>query len=672
MASMATASSLRERLTLDLSDTHAHIMPDGVIEAGIKRATDALLAAQKADGHWVFELEADVTIPSEYVLLRHYLAEPIDSHLEAKVATYIRRRQAAHGGWPLFHDGAFDMSASVKAYFALKMIGDDVEAPHMRRAREAILSRGGAARSNVFTRVLLSLYGQVPWSAVPVMPVEIMLLPRWFPFHLDKVSYWARTVIVPLLVLQALKPQARNPRGIGIGELFVVPPAQVRTWPAGAHQAWVLVKLFGLLDKGLRLAEPFFPQHARQRAIDRAVAFVRERLNGEDGLGAIFPAMANAVMMFDVLGYPKDGPDYATARHAIDKLLVDKGDEAYCQPCVSPVWDTALVAHALLESGDRAALAACRRGLDWLKPLQILDVKGDWATRRPDVRPGGWAFQYANPHYPDLDDTAVVAMALDRAGHGTPATDREGDAAAIARGREWILGLQSRNGGFGAFDADNTYHYLNHIPFADHGALLDPPTADVTARCISMLAQLGERRESSEPLRRAVDYLLSEQLGDGSWFGRWGINYVYGTWSALCALNAAGLTGEHPHVRQATGWLTSIQNPDGGWGEDGDSYKLAYNGYEAAPSTASQTAWALLGLMAAGEVDHPAVTRGIAYLSTRQGPDGLWPEDIYTGTGFPRVFYLRYHGYAKFFPLWAMSRYRNLKAGNGRAVLWGM
>ncbi len=672
MSSMATASSLRERPMVDPSAPQADIMPDGAIEAGIKRATDALLTAQKADGHWVFELEADVTIPAEYVLLRHYLAEPVDSHLEALIATYIRRRQAPHGGWPLFHDGAFDMSASVKAYFALKMIGDDIEAPHMRRAREAILSRGGAARSNVFTRVLLSLYGQVPWRAVPVMPVEIMLLPRWFPFHLHKVSYWARTVIVPLLVLQALKPQARNPKGIGIGELFVIAPDKVHEWPAGAHQAWLLVKLFGLLDKGLRLTEPFFPKRSRQRAIDKAVAFVRERLNGEDGLGAIFPAMANAVMMFDVLGYPKDGADYATARHAIDKLLVDKGDEAYCQPCVSPVWDTALVAHALLESGDKAALAACRRGLDWLKPLQILDVKGDWATRRPDVRPGGWAFQYANPHYPDLDDTAVVAMALDRAGDGTPATDRTGDKTAIARGHEWILGLQSRNGGFGAFDADNTYHYLNHIPFADHGALLDPPTADVTARCISMLGQLGERMETSEKLRRAVDYLLSEQLPDGSWFGRWGINYVYGTWSALCALNAAGLTGEHPDVRKAVDWLTSIQNKDGGWGEDGDSYKLAYNGYEAAPSTASQTAWALLGLMAAGEVDHPAVARGITYLTTHQAADGLWPEDIYTGTGFPRVFYLRYHGYAKFFPLWAMSRYRNLKAGNGKAVLWGM
>lgn len=671
---MLSSAKIQDRTTKPANTPAARttLFPTSEIDRSINRASEALLTQQKPDGHWVFELEADITIPAEYVLMRHYLAEPVNSVLEAKIATYIRRRQAAHGGWPLFHDGAFDMSASVKAYFALKMIGDDINSDHMRRAREAILARGGAAKSNVFTRILLALFGQVPWRATPVMPVEIMLLPKWFPFHLDKVSYWARTVMTPLLVLQALKPQARNPKGINIAELFTVPPEQVRDWPAGAHQIWPWMQIFGAIDKVLRKLEPFFPVSTRKRAVEKAVAFVRERLNGEDGLGAIFPAMANSVMMFDVLGFPKDGPDYTIARHSIEKLLVEKDSEAYCQPCVSPVWDTALVCHALLEAGDAKAIATCKNGLDWLKPLQILDVKGDWATQRPHVRPGGWAFQYANPHYPDLDDTAVVVMALDRQRARQPSDNEAGDEVAVARAKEWILGLQSKNGGFAAFDADNTYHYLNNIPFADHGALLDPPTADVTARCISMLGQLGDKVETSEPLRRAVAYLLSEQLPDGSWYGRWGINYIYGAWSSLCALNAIGLSSEHEAVHRAADWLLSIQNADGGWGEDGDSYKLHYNGYEAAPSTASQTAWALLGLMAAGEVDHPAVKRGIAFLSATQAGDGLWPEDIYTGTGFPRVFYLRYHGYAKFFPLWALSRYRNLTQGNAKAVLWGM
>ena len=387
---------------------------DAALEDRIQAATTALRRLQRPDGHWVFELEADVTIPAEYVLLRHYLGEPVDAALEAKIAVYIRRTQGAHGGWPLFHDGDFDMSATVKAYFALKMIGDSPDADHMKRAREAVLARGGAAMSNVFTRVMLSLYAQTSWRAVPVMPVEIMLLPKWFPFHIDKISYWGRTVIVPLLVLQALKPKARNAKGVRIDELFLTPPRELGPPAKAPHQKWSWFLLFRGIDAVLRTFEPLFPQGTRRRAIDRAVAFVTERLNGEDGLGAIFPAMANSVMMFDVLGYPEDHPDRAIARKSIDKLLVIGDDEAYCQPCVSPVWDTALVAHTMLEVGGADADAEAARGLEWLRPLQVLDVKGDWAMQRPDVRPGGWAFQYANPHYPDLDDTAVVVMAMDR------------------------------------------------------------------------------------------------------------------------------------------------------------------------------------------------------------------------------------------------------------------
>jgi squalene-hopene/tetraprenyl-beta-curcumene cyclase len=641
-------------------------VPDG-LEHSVARATQALLAVQRPDGHWVFELEADATIPAEYVLLRHYLAEPVDAVLEGKIAAYLRRIQGAHGGWPLFQDGAFDMSASVKAYFALKMIGDPTDAEHMRRAREAILARGGAARTNVFTRILLSLYGILSWRSVPVMPVEIMLLPAWFPFHIAKISYWARTVIVPLVVLQALKAKARNPRGVRIDELFTAPPNTVGPPPKAPHQKWSWFLLFRGIDAVLRALEPMFPRRMRRRAIDAAVAFVTERLNGEDGLGAIFPAMANSVMMFDVLGYARDHPHVVTARTSVEKLLVVKETEAYCQPCVSPVWDTALAAHALLEAGGEKAIAQTGRALDWLAPRQVLDVAGDWSERRPHVRPGGWAFQYANPHYPDLDDTAVIVMAMDRA--------RPNDhkfVAPIQRAADWIAGLQSRDGGWAAFDADNTYAYLNSIPFADHGALLDPPTEDVTARCISMFAQLGRTPEQETALAHALDYLRRTQTGQGSWYGRWGMNHIYGTWSVLCALNAAGLDPASPEVRRAAGWLISIQNADGGWGEDGTSYRLDYGGHDPAPSTASQTAWALLGLMAAGELDHPAVARGVAYLQRTQGKEGLWDEDRFTATGFPRVFYLRYHGYRKYFPLWALARYRNLRRANRLSVRFGM
>jgi len=639
----------------------------GDLELAVARARDGLLRLQQPDGHWVFALEADCTIPAEYVLLTHYLGETPNLELERKIGVYLRRIQGEHGGWPLYHGGRLDVSATVKAYFALKMIGDDPRAPHMVRAREALLAAGGAGACNVFTRILLALFGILSWRAVPEMPVEIMLLPRWFPIHLSKVSYWARTVIVPLLVLRKLKPRARNPRGVTIDELFREPPQSITKLARGAHQKEPWASFFFALDQSLRVAEPWFPKGQQQRAMEAAVEFVGERLNGEDGLGGIFPAMVNSVMMYDALGLPEDHLFRATARRSVEKLLVVKQDEAYCQPCFSPVWDTALIAHALQEADTPEADAAVARCLDWLTPLQVLDVAGDWADERPGVRPGGWAFQYANPHYPDLDDTAVVVMAMDRARHRNGADY----ATAIDRGREWVEGLQSRNGGWAAFDADNVYHYLNNIPFADHGALLDPPTVDVAARCVSMLAQLGEPI-GSERMTSALAYLEREQLADGSWFGRWGVNYVYGTWSALCALNAVGFDGETPMVKKAADWLLSIQNADGGWGESCDSYRLDYAGYQAHPSGASQTAWALLGLMAAGLTDHPDVARGVAWLQAHQSDDGFWPEDHYTGGGFPRVFYLRYHGYSKYFPLWALARYRNLTRGNDRRVAFGM
>jgi squalene-hopene/tetraprenyl-beta-curcumene cyclase len=633
------------------------------LDEAVDRAVTALGKVQREDGHWVFELEADATIPAEYVLLRHYLGEPRDLPREAAIGRYLRRIQGTHGGWPLFHGGAFDISATIKAYYALKIIADNIDLPHMARARAAVLAAGGAAASNVFTRIQLALFGAGPWSAVPTMPTELILLPRWFPVHLSKMAYWARTVIVPLLVLTNQRPVARNPLGIKVDELYAPgrakPTVQAKTkflWKHG----------FSALDVVLKAADPLWPSGLRQRATAACVDFVTERLNGEDGLGAIYPAMANSVMMFDCLGYPEDHPHRAIARQSVEKLVVLREDgEIYCQPCVSPVWDTALTAHAMLEAGGEEAERRAEAALAWLKPRQVLDVKGDWAEQRPDVRPGGWAFQYNNAHYPDLDDTAVVVMAMDRA---KTAPDYE---QAIARGVEWTVGLQSKNGGWGAFDADNTHDYLNNIPFADHGALLDPPTADVSARCVSMLGQLGESATSPR-MKAALAYLEAEQEADGSWFGRWGVNYIYGTWSVLCALNAAKVDPAGPMARKAAGWLLAIQNADGGWGEDCESYALDYKGYTPAPSTASQTAWALLALMAVGETGHPAVARGIAYLQQTQADDGLWGQEHYTGGGFPRVFYLRYHGYPKFFPMWAIARYRNLLRSNAREVAWGM
>lgn len=627
----------------------------------IDEAAGWLRNRQAHDGHWVFELEADATIPSEYILLNHFLDE-INDPLEQKIAVYLRRTQGHDGGWPLYRGGEFDLSATVKTYYALKLVGDDPDAPHMRRAREAILAAGGAARSSVFVRIQLALFGQVPWRAVPWIRPEAMLMPKWAPFHIEKVSYWSRTVMVPLFVVAALKPQARNPRGIDIRELFVVPPEDVVEYqhnPTGERVG----EVFLAIDRIGRKVEPLFSRRLEKISIQRAVTFVKERLNGEDGLGGIFPAMVYALMMFDALGYPRDHPDLVTIRKSIDKLVVFRETEAYLQPCLSPVWDTGLALHALLEAGLSNEDAAVATGCRWLVDRQVLDVRGEWASNRPDVRPGGWPFQYRNDHYPDVDDTAVIVMALNRASE----TDYDG---SVARACEWVLGMQSRNGGWGAFDADNEHYALNSIPFADHGALLDPPTADVSARCLGMLMQLGHSR-SHPAVQRALAYLKGEQETDGSWFGRWGTNYIYGTWSVLCALNAVGEDPESPHIRKAVAFLKSRQREDGGWGEDCASY-WPERRQEVKASTPSQTAWALLGLMAAGEVDSPEVKRGIEYLLSSPRDGGQWQEELYNAVGFPRVFYLKYYGYSAYFPLWALSRYRNLSRGNRKTTAYGI
>jgi len=620
------------------------------LDQAIAAARDALIGRQQADGHWLFELEADCTIPAEYIMMMHYLDE-IDPQLESKLAVYLRERQADHGGWPLYLGGELDLSCTVKVYYALKLAGDDPDAPHMRRAREAILARGGAAHVNVFTRIALALFGEIPWRAVPYIPVEIMLMPKWFPFHIDRVSYWSRTVMVPLFVLCTVKPVARNPRRVHVRELFTRPPEEERNYFQLPGKGKLLARVFFALDRMARYIDPLIPAAMRKAAMRRAEAWVLERLNGEDGLGAIFPAMVNALEMMVLLGYPEDDPRRVTAKRAIEKLVVVQGERAYCQPCVSPVWDTALAALAMQEVGDSHATRSAVRGLDWLLPRQVLDDVGDWRVRRPKLRNGGWAFQYGNAHYPDLDDTAVVAWAM----HQARLPERY--AFSIDRALDWLVGMQSENGGFAAFDADNTHYNLNYIPFADHGALLDPPTSDVTARVIAVLSR-ARRPQDRVAIERAIDYLRREQEADGSWFGRWGSNYIYGTWSVLMALELAGIPSDDSMVQRAVAWLLSRQNEDGGWGESNDSYDLQKYPDTAFDSTPYQTAWALLALISAGEGSSPAVARGIGHLLRTQEGDGLWSHPTFTAPGFPRVFYLKYHGYCAFFPLWALAAYR--------------
>ena len=625
---------------------------DTPLDRSIANAREALIARQDAQGYWLFELEADCTIPAEYILMMHFLDE-IDTALEAKLCRYLRSAQAEHGGWPLYQGGDFNLSCTVKAYYALKLAGDRVDAPHMAQARAAILRQGGAARVNVFTRIALALFGQLPWRGVPYIPVEIMLLPRWFPFHLEKVAYWSRTVMVPLFILCTRKPVARNPRGVHIRELFTTPPEDEHDY---FRRKGLLAKVFLAADRLGRLIDPLIPARVRAHATRLAENWMLDRLNGEDGLGAIFPAMVNALEAMVILGYAEDDPRRVTAKRALQKLLVVGPSSAYCQPCVSPIWDTALAALAMQETGDTASFDASIRALDWLQTRQLLDQPGDWRASRPGLAGGGWAFQFANDYYPDLDDTAVVAWAM----HQTRDPSRY--AESIRRALDWLVGMQSRDGGFAAFDADNTHFYLNKIPFADHGALLDPPTSDVTARVVTVLARIA-RPQDAQTLERAIAYLRKQQEADGSWFGRWGTNYIYGTWSVLTALAQARIGPEDPAVRRAGDWLKLKQNTDGGWGESNDTYALPASPADAArksASTAFQSAWALLGLLAAGEARSDAARRGAEFLIRSQQPDGLWNDSSFTAPGFPRVFYLRYHGYSAYFPLWALAAYRTM------------
>jgi len=623
------------------------------LKQAIQSAKDTLVSQQHEDGHWVYQLEADCTISAEYILMNHFVDE-IDDELESKIAVYIREHQVNNGGWPLFYGGDFDLSVSVKSYYALKMAGDDPHDEHMVKARDAILRHGGAAHANVFTRILMAMFEQVPWRATPFIPAEVILLPKWFPFHIDKVSYWSRTVMVPLFVLCTLKAKAANPRAIDIRELFVTPPDEEQHY---FRITTPLTRAFLILDHVGSLFEKLVPKFVRNISVRKCEKWFTDRMNEEYGIGGIFPAMVNVYESLLILGHDKNSAIVKQARKAIDNLLVDEGDRSYCQPCVSPVWDTALACQTLIEVQKDDELDETRfdeigtkikNGLTWLKERQLSDEPGDWRIPCPKLKGGGWAFQYSNYYYPDLDDTAMVGWAMHR-------TDDATYSEAIQKAAHWLDGMKSKGGGFGSFEVNN----LNYIPFADHGALLDPPTADVTGRSIALLS-LADKTKYERSINNAIQFLKNDQENDGSWFGRWGTNYIYGTWSVLTALELAEEDPQQNYIRRAVSWLEEIQNEDGGWGESNESY---YPPRHRRPysSTSFQTAWSLLALLAVGEVNSAAVKRGVDYLLEGQKTDGFWDEPDFTAPGFPRVFYLKYHGYTKYFPLWALARYNNLK-----------
>ena len=624
------------------------------LDKAISQAQSALLDLQDSQGYWVFELEADCTITSEYIMMMHYL-DDIDENLQAKIAVYLRSRQNEDGSYPLYTGGLGEISCSVKVYYALKMAGDAIHVPHMTKLREWILSQGGAAKANVFTRITLAIFEQLPWRGVPYIPVEIMLLPKWFPFHIDKVSYWSRTVMIPLFILYTLKARAKNPHKINILELFVTHPDEEQHY---FPERTLLNKVFLGLDRLGHITRPLIPKKAHELAIQKAHDWFVERMNGEDGLGAIFPAMLYSYEALLLLGYDKNHELVVTARKAIDKLLVISENDAYCQPCLSPVWDTGLSILALQEvqksTPTKTTSDSLANAYTWLKSKQLLDEPGDWQISRPNVKGGGWAFQFNNPHYPDVDDTAVVAFAMTEAENAAELND------SVDQATRWIAEMQSKNGGYGAFDVDNTYYYLNEIPFADHGALLDPPTSDVSARCAMLMGKVVKNHpEYADALTRTIDYLRTEQEPDGSWFGRWGTNYVYGTWSVLLALEQTNLPKTDAMYTKAATWLKSVQRADGGWGEDNYSYHDTNFSAKYHFGTAFQTAWAVLALCAAGEAHSAETKAGIDFILRTQKADGVWNDKCFTAPGFPKVFYLKYHGYDKFFPLWALARYRN-------------
>jgi len=620
------------------------------VDHTIAQSQDYFRRAQFAEGYWHRPLEANATMDAEYILFMHFMKR-VNPARQRRIVEHLLATQLDDGSWSLYPGAAGHLSNTIEAYFAMKLAGTSPDHPAMTKAREFILRHGGAAKAGVFTRIFLAYFGQFPWDGVPAMPVELNLLPHWFPINIYEMSSWARGTVVPLTILMAQRPAIWIEPDRGVPELFLKPPSPADyAFPADPNLlSWR--NFFLGLDKVLKVIGRSPIKPLRRRALAAAADWIIAHQDVNGGWGGIQPAMLNSVMALHALGYPDDHPTVAKGIQAIEDFVIEEGDQLFFQPCVSPTWDTALAAKALLDSGVPADDPALRRAGDWLIDNQIF-AGGDWQVKNPDLEPGGWAFEFANDWYPDTDDTAVILMVLRRIG----LVDERRKARAIQRGLNWTLGMQSRNGGWGAFDTDNLRELFNKIPFADMEAMLDQPTADLTGRHLELMGEFGFDLDM-RPAKRALAFVRRTQESDGSWWGRWGVNYIYGTWSVLTGLRAIGENLRQPYVRRAVQWLKDRQNEDGGWGETCDSYAdPALTG--RGPSTPSQTAWALLGLLAGEDALSAELVRGIDYLSRTQQADGTWDELHFTGTGFPKHFYLRYYMYRNYFPLMTLGLFR--------------
>ena len=635
------------------SEAEGEVSP--VLEQGISLARAALLRKQNAeDGYWSADLRADTTLESDTIMLLHFLGRG-DSPKIRRLANFILDQQNADGGWPIFRGGPSEISASVKAYWALKLAGHSPEEACLSRARKRISELGGIHRVNTYSKFYMALFGLYDWRGVPSIPPEIMLFPTWFYFNLYELSAWTRSIVVPLSVIWSERPKAVCPAHARLDELF---PDSRRFIPLGEamapHDFFSWTNFFLLWDQGLKTMEGRGGHWIRSWALRLAEDWILERLRDSDGLGAIFPGIVNTLMAMKALGYPDSDPRLREQLAILERLEIDRGQSLEMQPCHSPVWDTAIAVIALAESGLDREHPALVRAVDWLLSKEIRRP-GDWRFTNPVGPVSGWAFQFNNAFYPDIDDTAMVLLALRHVQlDDEPTQARE---KACLRSLHWLLSMQSREGGWAAFDKDNTKLIFTKIPFADHNAVIDPPDADITGRVLELLGYIGYD-ESYPVVRSAVEFLRREQEEDGSWYGRWGVNYIYGTWQVLRGLAAVGQDMDEPWVRKAADWLSSVQRPEGGWGETCATYhdpSLKGRG----PSTPSQTAWALMGLMAAGRVDAPAVERGVEWLLSNQRADGTWDEAEFTGTGFPKVFYLEYTLYRDYFPLLALGQFQN-------------
>lgn len=618
----------------------------------IERSIRYLLSLQKPEGYWIAELEADTTLESDYIFYLHLLGKAAPARI-AKLANTIRREQLPDGGWSIYAGGPSELNATVKGYFALKLAGDDPEAAYMVRARRRAIALGGVEATNSYTRFYFALAGKIPWSMVPAMPPELILLPRWFFINLYEMSSWTRGIVVPLTLLYALKPRWRLPSSADIDELFSSPSRRILSLQWNSH-LFTWRNFFLAADRLFKFHESLPWKPFRRWALRRASRWLLDHLERSEGLGAIYPAMLNAILALVALGFPPDHPLTARERDYLSEFEIEEEDSIRLQPCLPPVWDTCIAMASLAEAGLPAAHPALVSSAQWLLENQVVGP-GDWQVKNPGVDPAGWAFEFRNDFYPDVDDSAFVLMALQRVAY----PDAPRMKLALDKGLAWIVSMQNRDGGWGAFDKNNDRAILTRVPFADHNAMIDPSTPDLTARVLECMGRFGY--QASHPaVRRAVRYLRREQTPEGAWYGRWGVNYIYGTSGVLRALETVGLAKEDFSQRAAK-WLRLVQNPDGGFGESIASYKdPSLKGKGA--STASQTAWGLIGLLAAGSPSDPAVARAVHYLLDRQNADGTWDEDLWTGTGFPCVFYLKYHFYRISFPLYALARYYNLRA----------